>query len=149
LMRIGKINADFRFYGEDTDFTLRTTEVLEAYLVGKSKVTHLSPDMGRFRALAKENPTSIDLERYYYRNNLYFRWYYYSFGRTVLYVGRCLYEALLALNAKSYPLRRMAAIMRGLLSGLILVMRGKAGPSHLSSDQQTLPLQLQPKPVPE
>jgi hypothetical protein len=60
-----------------------------------------------------------------------------------------LYEALLALGAKSYPLRRMAAILRGLASGLILVMHGKAGPSHLSSHQQTLPLQLQPKPVPE
>jgi GT2 family glycosyltransferase len=149
LMRIGKINADLRFYGEDTDYTLRTTEVLDAYLVGKSKVTHLSPDVGRFRALAKKDPTSIDSERYYYRNNLYFRWYYYSFGRTVLYVGRCLYEALLALGAKSYPLRRMSAIMRGLLGGLILVMRGKAGPPHLSSDQQNLPLQLQPKPIPE
>jgi GT2 family glycosyltransferase len=149
LMRVGKIYSDFRFYGEDTDFTLRTTEVLEAYLVGRSKVTHLSPDVGRFRALAKEDPTSIDMERYYYRNNLYFRWYYYSFGRTVLYVGRCLYEALLAVGAKSYPLRRMSAILRGLLSGLILVMHGKAGPSHLSSDQQPLPLQLQPKPVSE
>jgi GT2 family glycosyltransferase len=148
LIRIGKIYSDFRFYGEDTDFTLRTTEVLPAYLVGRSKVTHLSPDVGRFRALAKDNPTSIDMERYYYRNNLYFRWYYYSFGRTVLYIGRCLYEALLALSAKSYPLRRMTAILRGLASGLILVMRGKAGPSHLSPDHQ-LPLQLQPKPVPE
>jgi GT2 family glycosyltransferase len=149
LMRIGKIYSDFRYYGEDTDFTLRTTDVLEAYLVGRSKVTHLSPDVGRFRALAKEDPTSIDMERYYYRNNLYFRWYYYSFGRTVLYVGRCLYEALLALGAESYPVRRMAAIMRGLFGGLILVMHGKAGPLQLSSDQQTLPIQLQREPVSE
>jgi GT2 family glycosyltransferase len=149
LMRIGHIHSDFRFYGEDTDFTLRTTDVLEAYLVGKSKVTHLSPEVGRFRALAKKNPTSIDMERYYYRNNLYFRWYYYSFGRTVLYVGRCLYEALLALGAKSYPVRRMAAIMRGLFGGLILVMHGKAGPLHLSSDQQALPIQLQREPISE
>jgi GT2 family glycosyltransferase len=149
MIRVGNIYSDFRFYGEDTDFTLRTTDVLPAYLVGRSKVTHLSPEVGRFRVLAKKDPTSIDLERYYYRSNLYFRWYYYSFGRTLLYVGRCLYEALLALGAKSYPLRRMAAILRGLASGLILVMHGKAGPSHLSSHQQTLPLQLQPKPVPE
>lgn len=147
LMRIGNIYPGFRFYGEDTEFTLRTTEVLPAYLVGRSKVTHLSPEVGRFRSLVKKDPKSIDMERYYYRNNLYFRWYYYSFGRTVLYVCRCLYEALLALGAESYPVRRMAAIMRGLLSGLILVMRGKAGPLHLSSDQQTLPLQLQRKPV--
>jgi GT2 family glycosyltransferase len=149
LMRIGNIHSDFRFYGEDTDFTLRTTDVLEAYLVGKSKVTHLSPEVGRFRALAKKNPTSIDMERYYYRSNLYFRWYYYSFGRTILYVGRCLYEALLALGAKSYPVRRMAAIIGGLLSGLILVMRGKERPLHLSSDKQALPLQFQRKPIPE
>jgi hypothetical protein len=95
------------------------------------------------------DPKSIDMERYYYRNNLYFRWYYYSFGRAVLYVGRCLYEALLALGAESYPVRRIAAIMRGLSSGLILIMRGKAGPLHLSSDHQSLPLQLQPKLISE
>jgi hypothetical protein len=71
-----------------------------------------------------------------------------TFGRT-LYVGRCLYEAFAGAERETYPMRRMAAILRGLLSGLILVMRGKAGPSRLSSDQQTLPLQLQPKAFPE
>lgn len=150
LMRIGNIYPGFHIYGEDTDFTLRTTEVLPAYLVGRSKVTHLSPEAVRFGSLVRNvqrDPKRIDMGRYYYRNNLYFRWYYYSFGRTVLYVCKCLYEALLALGAETYPVRRMAAIMRGLLSGLIFAMRHKAGPWHLSSDQQIRPLQLSGSPV--
>ena len=147
LMRVGDIYPDFVSYGEDTDFTLRTTEVLPAYLVGKSKVTHLSPDVGRFRSLEKKDPISIDLGRLYYRNNLYFRWHYYSFGRTALYVCKCLYEALRALGAKSYPLRRMSAIMRGLFSGLLFAMRHKAGAWHRSPDLPPPPLELRRKPV--
>jgi hypothetical protein len=123
--------------------------VLPAYLVGKSKVTHvLGTNFGRFRSLAKRNPSSIDMQRYYYRNNLYFRLYYYSFGRAVLFVGKCLYEAMLALGSGSYQVRRIVAIVRGLLSGLFLVMRGKPGPSpRLSSDQEPPPLWIQRKPV--
>jgi GT2 family glycosyltransferase len=148
LMCIGNIYADFIFYGEDIDFTLRTTEVLPGYLVGRSKVTHLSPETGRFRLLVERNPQCIDRARYFYRNNLYFRWHYYPFWRTALYVCKCLYEALLVLGAESYRVRRMVAIVRGLLSGLIfVVMRPKGGPLHLSSDQQPPPLQLQRKPV--
>jgi GT2 family glycosyltransferase len=148
LMCIGNIHADFIFYGEDIDFTLRTTEVLPGYLVGRSKVTHLSPESGRFRLLLERNPQCINRARYFYRNNLYFRWHYGSFWRTALYIGQCLYEALLVLGAESYQVRRMAAIVRGLISGLIfVVVRPKAGPIHLSSEQQPPPLQLQRKPV--
>jgi dTDP-4-dehydrorhamnose reductase len=148
LKRIGNVYPEFRFYGEDTDFTLRTTEVLPGYLVGKSKVTHtLGTNFGSFRSLAKRDPKSIDMQRYYYRNNLYFRLYYYSFGRMLLFVCKCLYEALLALGSKSYRLRRVAAIMRGLLSGLLLVMRGKSGPSRPFADEELPPLLIGRKPL--
>jgi GT2 family glycosyltransferase len=147
LKRIGNVDPEFRFYAEDTDFTLRTTEVIPAYLVGRSKVTHIFGTNCRFRSLVKRNPKSIDMQRYYYRNNLYLRLYYYSFGRTVLFVCKCFYEALLALASDSYQLRRIAAIMRGLLSGLLLVMRGKSGPSRPFSDHETPPLLIKGKPV--
>jgi len=147
LIHLGNIYPDFVSYGEDTDFTFQSTELLPTYLVGRSKVTHLGPEVGRVKSLLKRDPIVMDMAKYYYRNNLYFRWYYYLFGRTVLYVCKCLYEALGALGAESELLRRMEAIMRSFLSGLIVLMRRKAGPLHLSADQHPPTLKLQRKPV--
>jgi GT2 family glycosyltransferase len=143
LTAVGDMCTDFYFAGEDIDFTFRTTDLLPGYLVGKSKVNHSCALSGRFSSLIEKDPKRISMGFYFYRNNLYFRWHYYSFGRTVLYVGKSILEALLALGAKTYPLRRSATIIRGLLSGVVFVVRhSKPGSRALSSDQWNRPLQI-------
>jgi hypothetical protein len=123
LVEVGDIRPEFNFFGEDVDFTFRVTDVLPGYLVGRSKVTHVCAESGRFSSLLEKNPERISTGAYFYRNNLYFRYNYYSLGRTILYVGKCLYEAVLALGVKTYPLQRSAAILRGVLSGVVFVAR--------------------------
>jgi GT2 family glycosyltransferase len=123
LVEVGDIRPEFYFAGEDIDFTFRITDVLPGYLVGRSKATHLCAESGRFSSLLEKNPERISMGAYYYRNNLYFRYNYYSLSRTMLYVAKCLYEAVLALGIKTYPLRRSAAILGGLLSGVMFVVR--------------------------
>jgi GT2 family glycosyltransferase len=123
LAKVGNIRPEFYFAGEDIDFTFRVTDVLPGYLVGRSIVTHLCAESGRFSSLLEKNPERISMGTYYYRNNLYFRYNYYSLGRTMLYVAKCLYETVLALGVKTYPLQRAAAILGGLLSGLVFVAR--------------------------
>jgi GT2 family glycosyltransferase len=123
LVQVGNLRPQFNFFGEDIDFTLRVTDVLPGYLVGRSNATHLCAESGRFSSLLEKTPERISAGAYFYRNNLYFRYNYYSPGRTILYVGKCLYEAVLALGVKTYPLQRSAAILRGLLSGVVFVAR--------------------------
>jgi GT2 family glycosyltransferase len=123
LLQVGNIRPQFYFAGEDADFTFRVTDVLPGYLVGRSNVTHLCAESGRFSSLLEKNPERISIGAYFYRNNLYFRYQYYSLGRTLLYVAKSLYEAVLALGMKTYPLRRSAAILRGLLSGVVFALR--------------------------
>jgi GT2 family glycosyltransferase len=148
LISIGNIRSDFFFAGEDIDFTFRTTDVLPGYLVGKSKATHLCAVSGRFSSLLETDPKRIRLGLYYYRNNLYFRWRYYSFGRVLLYVGKCFYEAVLALGTKTYPLTRSTAIMGGLLWGLFFFYRHPRAAGPLSSKLQRPPVQLSGSPPP-
>jgi GT2 family glycosyltransferase len=150
LVEIGNIRPDFYFAGEDVDFTFRVTDVLPGYLVGRSKVTHLCAESGRFSSLLEKDPKRIRMGTYYYRNNLYFRYNYYSLGRTMLYVGKCFYEALLALSTKTYPVQRSASILRGLLSGMVFVARHRktgewmslSGPPNLPLNVSVSPAQL-------
>jgi dTDP-4-dehydrorhamnose reductase len=143
LNSVGDMCTDFYFAGEDIDYTFRVTDVLPGYLVGRSKVTHLCALSGRFSSLIESDPKRISTGFYFYRNNLYFRWHYYSLGRTVLYVGKSLYEALLALSKKTYPLLRSATIIRGLLNGVVFIVRHrKTAARSLSSEQWARPLQI-------
>jgi GT2 family glycosyltransferase len=118
LLRVGGLAPDFHFAGEDVDFTLRVTEILPGYLVGKSKVTHLRAAGGVFSALTQPDPQRIRMAPYYYRNTLYFRRRYYSGLRAVLFIGKCFWEALLASRCADYRLLRAASIVRGIVAGL-------------------------------
>ncbi|HEY0791864.1 MAG TPA: glycosyltransferase [Chthoniobacterales bacterium] len=143
LTRIGDIRPQFFFAGEDIDFTFRVTDALPGYLVGRSQVTHLCAESGRFSSLLEKHPKRISMGAFYYRNNLYFRYNYYSFGRTVLYAGKCLYEAALSLTAKTYRFRRATAILGGLLSGVAFVARHrKEGQWTPSLDRRSRAIQL-------
>jgi dTDP-4-dehydrorhamnose reductase len=147
LNMVGDTCTHFYFAGEDIDYTFRITDVLPGYLVGRSKVTHLCALSGKFSSLTESDPERISIGFYFYRNNLYFRWRYYSSGRTVLYVGKCFYEAMLALGAKTYPFRRSMTIIRGVLSGLVFVLRRpKTGSQPVASDQWKRPLQVSRNP---
>jgi GT2 family glycosyltransferase len=123
LLRVGGLAPDFQFAGEDVDFTLRVAEVLPGYLVGKSKVTHLRTASGVFSALTQPDPQRIRMAPYYYRNTLYFRRRYYSGLRTVLFIGKCCWEALLAARCADYRVLRAASILRGVVVGLWFVPR--------------------------
>lgn len=121
LLRVGGLCPDFYFAGEDIDFTLRATEVVPGYLVGKSKVAHLREAGGIFSALTQPDPARIRMASCYYRNNIYLRRRYYSRLRVVLFIGKCGWEALLALGSRTYRFRRAASILRGVLAGLWFV----------------------------
>jgi GT2 family glycosyltransferase len=121
ILRVGNISPFFYFSGEDTDFTLRVTDVLPGYIVGKSRATHLVAITGAYSSRSEADPGRIGLGKYHYRNQVYLRLRCYSFWRMVLYVGKCVLEALLALGARTYPLRRSATILHGVFSGLLFI----------------------------
>ncbi len=118
LTKIGSVSPQFYFSGEDIDFSLRVTEKLPAYLVGKSVVTHLRQLTGVFSILREPDPERIKMYFYYYRNNVYIRYKYYSKLRMVLHVAKGGWEILQALRQKKYPLLRAKIIARGILMGL-------------------------------
>ena len=115
---MGGLSRDFYFAGEDIDFTLRTTEVVPGYLVGKSKVTHLRATGGVFSALTQTDPERIRMAVFYYRNNVYLRRRYYSWPRMLAFLGKCGWETLVALTARTHRLSRAVSIFGGALTGL-------------------------------
>jgi GT2 family glycosyltransferase len=123
ILKVGNVRPVFYFAGEDHDFTLRITEVLPGYLVGKSRATHLQSVTGHFSVLTEADPARIRLGRYYYRNNVYFRWRYHSIPRMFGYIGKCLFDSIRALRTRPHPLLRFVVILHGVLSGFIFIAR--------------------------
>src|SRR5215469_8885369 len=119
LARVGGFSPSFYFSGDDIDFTLRITEILPGYLVGKSVVTHLRQLTGVFSILRETDPQRIQMFFYYIRNNVYIRRRYYSNLRMVLFIGKCIWEMLQALSQKRYPLLRAVTIAKGILAGIV------------------------------
>jgi GT2 family glycosyltransferase len=120
LTRVGSLSPQFYFSGEDIDFALRVTEILPAYVVGKSVVTHLRQLTGVFSILREPDPERIRMYYYFYRNNVYIRHRYYSDFRMLLYVAKGAWEIIQALlRQKQYRLLRASVIARGILRGLV------------------------------
>lgn len=144
ILQVGSVMPIFYFAGEDTEFTLRVTDALPGYLVGRSRATHLKAVSGIFSSVTEPNPDLIGLGRYYYRNNVYLRWRCYSFHRMLLYVAKSLWDAGRALGAKSRPWYRCGTILYGLASGIVFAIRlRRAGVrAARSDDPRPSPVQL-------
>jgi GT2 family glycosyltransferase len=141
-LRVGGLSADFHFGGEDIDFTLRATEVLPGYLVGRSRVRHLRAATGVFSAVTQPpDPARIRLARYYYRNNVYLRRRYYGTQRVILYLARCAVEGLAALGARKLKLARVMSIWGGAVAGLFFTPRFRplTEPPNPSPTEPALP----------
>jgi GT2 family glycosyltransferase len=119
---VGSTSPDFFFSGDDIDFTLRITDRLPGYLVGKSVVTHLRAVPGIFSVLRETDPRRIKLFWYAYRNQLYIRRKFYS-GRVILFVCKSAWELVKALGTRPYPLLRARSIIGGVFAGLVFSPR--------------------------
>jgi GT2 family glycosyltransferase len=122
ILRVGNISPVFYFSGEDTDFTLRVTDLLPGYIAGKSRATTRLATTRSYSSRSEPNPERISLGKYHYRNQVYLRLRCYSPARMFLYVGKCFLEAFLALGARTHPLRRSATIVYGVFSGLLFTI---------------------------
>jgi GT2 family glycosyltransferase len=132
LTRCGSVNPDFRFAGLDIDFSLRITNVLPGYLVGKSVVTHLRHVTGSYSILTEVCPQRIKEFYYNYRNSVYLIRKYYSLKRTLGYILLAVTESSRALFVKEYPLLRARTIIIGIVSGIFFWTSDKPiGPPQL------------------
>ncbi len=149
LTRCGGINPEFYGAQLDIDFTLRITNELPSYLVGKSIVAHLRQVSGRYSILRETEPARIESFFYHYRNLIYVRRKYYGFANAFLFFCKSASEAIEALFAKDHRILRAATIMRAIVSGLFFRPGDKPiGPPELAlrddaSQQAALPTAAQ------
>ncbi len=71
LEQYGLPLASMFIWGEDTEYTLRITEKVPGYIVGKSKVQHLRQENGRIDITTESNPSRVRYHRHHVRNELY------------------------------------------------------------------------------
>ena len=140
IARVGYVSSLFYFAGEDHDFTLRVTEVLPGYLVGKSRATHLQTVTGVFSVVSEKDAQRIKLGKFYYRNNIYFRWRFNSFYRMLGFIVKALGDAGLALGARDHRLLRFYTILEGIVSGVIFIFTYHEAGAHQTAkiDRPTL-----------
>lgn len=79
LERFPPPSPDFFMWGEDSDFTLRVTADLPAFLVGASRAVHLRRIARPVNPLTETDPVRLRYMRYKCRNNVYIRRRYYGF----------------------------------------------------------------------
>jgi GT2 family glycosyltransferase len=134
ISRVGYVSSLFYFAGEDHDFTIRVTEVLPGYLVGKSRATHLQTVTGVFSVVSEKDPQRIRLGKLYYRNNIYFRWRLNSFYRMLGFILKALCDAGLALGARDHRLLRFYIILQGIVSGVIFIFTYRETGAHQNAE---------------
>lgn len=71
LDRHGLPIASMFIWGEDTEYTLRISQDMPGYLVGRSRVQHLRQRSGSLCILSEENPDRFNLYRYHVRNSVF------------------------------------------------------------------------------
>jgi dTDP-4-dehydrorhamnose reductase len=119
LARFGSLNPEFRSAGVDIEYTLRVIDVLPAYIVGRSLVTHLRQVGGTYNILREfEADRMRDHFGYHFRNNIYLRRKYYSTTRAILYIGKLGVEMIQALAIKELRWLRVKTILFGIVSGI-------------------------------
>lgn len=101
---------DFFMWGEDSDFTLRVTAELPAFMIGASRAVHLRKIAKPVSPMTETDPARLRLMRHKCRNNVYIRRRYYGFwsaaecvwgagGQFVRALGRGNFAAARALFA--------------------------------------------------
>lgn len=119
LARFGSLNPEFYSAGVDIEYTLRVIDERPAYLVGKSRVTHMRHAGGTYSILREFEPERMrDHFGYHYRNNIYLRRKYYSTIRAILYMGKMGVEMIQALAIKELRWLRVKTIFFGIVSGI-------------------------------
>ncbi len=79
LDRFAPSAPDFYMWGEDSDFTLRVTAELPAFMIGASRAVHLRKIAKPVSPMTETDPARLRLMRHKCRNNVYIRMRYYGF----------------------------------------------------------------------
>jgi dTDP-4-dehydrorhamnose reductase len=124
LATFGIPSPDFQAWGEDTDWSLRVTQTLPAFVVGASRIVHVRGASGELDAATEPDPERIDRFFYLYRNTLYMRRTYWPVQGLVLFLGRAASVAARCLvKAPNRRFRRAWRVLGGTLAGFFFQPR--------------------------
>ncbi len=113
LEQYGLPLASMFIWGEDTEYTLRITEKMPGFIVGKSKVQHLRQESGSIDILSESNPRRVRYHRHHVRNELYIARKYHRPRQVVLSM---LHQLKLTLSLICHrEFLKAGVIMAGLL----------------------------------
>jgi GT2 family glycosyltransferase len=127
--------SEFQIWGEDTDYTLRITEKRDAYLVGRSRVTHVRGVSGDLDIFEEVDPSRIARFYYLYRNTMYLRLRFWPLRGAVLFFGKAMIHAVRLLASREYRWQRVSVVVRGTFAGFFfqphhVPLKANAAPSY-------------------
>ncbi|WP_051211876.1 glycosyltransferase family 2 protein [Butyrivibrio fibrisolvens] len=109
--------APFFIWGDDSEYTQRIIrDYGPAFMVGRSKATHLRGSAEELSIVKETNENRIPLYYYLYRNNLIGFWEYESALYKFLCMGKLGWDALAVLVRGKYKFRKLSAITRAFFS---------------------------------
>jgi GT2 family glycosyltransferase len=116
IKKLGLPIKDFFIWGDDTEYSLRITNSMPAYLVGKSIAIHKRKIQKPPKILTEKDPGRIKLFFYMYRNNLYNNKKYSSklfflaiFLKTIFILFKCFFSP-------PYQLLKVKIILKALIA---------------------------------
>jgi GT2 family glycosyltransferase len=114
----GLPSKDFYMWGEDSDYTLRVSQIRPCYQVGKSRVTHCRTSAAMIGAHHEKDPNRSKLLYYYYRNQLYLARRYYPAYYTLNKILKAVKAIGFVLTDRPIVASRAATILRGTIAGI-------------------------------
>ena len=103
-------------WADDTEYTLRITSERRAFIVGKSRVTHLRALSGAPSLFHEKNPRRIQYHRYGVRNHLFVTRKYFGRRATLRYIKEHL--VLIMRLCRAGMFRKAGVVIAGLAQGM-------------------------------
>lgn len=163
LTQYGLPLAPMFIWGEDTEYTLRVSQEMPGFLVGKSRVQHVRQKSGNLSIIDEKNTTRVRFYRHYVRNNIFIAKKYFSTIRFLGVTWRFL-NILVKLLCKA-EFFKASVVIRGLMESITFnpvaesvsspfeslrvravpierLPSGNATPPDLGREQQPIPMIL-------
>jgi len=121
VTQFGAPSLDFGVWGEDTDWSLRVTERLPAFLVGQSRVVHVRSASGELNVLTESDPERLERFYFLYRNTVYLRRRFWPRRAVGMFLAKAAGHFGLCLAKRR--LRAAALVLQGTLAGLFFQPR--------------------------
>ena len=117
--RVGYPIKEMFIWGDDTEYTMRITNEMPAFIVGKSTVIHKRKISAPPNIMTEDDPNRIKMHFKGIRNQIYINRYYFSKKKLCLYLIMLMVNMFKSFFSYNHRFIRFQIILKAIIAGFI------------------------------